>query len=161
MGLWTGSGPSCAASGIKHVSCWTPLTHLFCGACRQMDCGFLPLFRDLRPLSEITVLLHPDIIACVISFRVWPWFTALTIYWFGGCGWQEDWWSAVEWSTLFANDKYCCLEPGAGHHDSSRLMSPPALINSQQNSWKRGPDRKMVDATGKRKWDRKREKWCL
>lgn len=32
-----------------------------------------------------------------------------------------------------ANDKYCCLEPRAGHLDSSRLMSQATLINSQQH----------------------------
>lgn len=33
---------------------------------------------------------------------------------------------------VVVNDKYCCLEPGAGQHDS-RLMSQAALINSQQH----------------------------
>ncbi|CAB1415701.1 unnamed protein product [Pleuronectes platessa] len=31
------------------------------------------------------------------------------------------------------SDKYCCLQPGAGHHDSRRLIFHAPLINSQQH----------------------------
>lgn len=53
---------------------------------------------------------------------------------------------------VVANDKYCCLEPGAGHHDSSRLMAQTTLINSRQHRGERErnpTDRRLRNGSGR------------